>query len=225
MTYLIFILPALILSFYAQFKVKSTFSKYSQVHSSRAYTGADVATAILRRNGMAGQVAVEAVAGSLSDHYDPSAKTVRLSEDVYGSNSIAAIGVAAHEVGHAIQHNLQYGPLELRHKMVPVTNFASSASFPILLLGLFLQISDLIYIGIILFSAVVLFHVVTLPVEFNASRRAVVQLAETGLVSNEEIPMVKKVLGAAALTYVAAALSAIANLLYYLLIFMGGGDD
>ncbi len=165
------------------------------------------------------------MAGSLSDHYDPSAKTVRLSEDVYGSNSIAAIGVAAHEVGHAIQHNLQYGPLELRHKMVPVTNFASSASFPILLLGLFLQISDLIYIGIILFSAVVLFHVVTLPVEFNASRRAVVQLAETGLVSNEEIPMVKKVLGAAALTYVAAALSAIANLLYYLLIFTGGGDD
>ncbi|MDD2509729.1 MAG: zinc metallopeptidase [Syntrophomonas sp.] len=225
MIYLIFILPALILSFYAQFKVKSTFSKYSKVRSARAYTGADVATAILRRNGMSGQVAVEAVAGSLSDHYDPSARTVRLSEDVYGSNSIAAIGVAAHEVGHAIQHNLQYGPLELRHKMVPVTNFASSASFPILLLGFFLQISDLIFVGIILFSSVVLFHVVTLPVEFNASRRAVVQLAETGLVSDEEVPMVKKVLGAAALTYVAAALSAIANLLYYLLIFMGSGDD
>lgn len=225
MIYLLFILPALILSFYAQFKVKSTFKKYSQVRSSRGNAGADIAAAILRRNGMAGQVSVEAVAGSLSDHYDPSSRTVRLSEDVYGSNSIAAIGVAAHEVGHAIQHNEQYGPLELRHKLVPVTNFASSASFPILLLGLFLHISDLVFVGIILFTAVVLFHVVTLPVEFNASRRAVLQLADGGLVSDEEIPMVKKVLGAAALTYVAAALSAIANLLYYLLIFMGGGDD
>ncbi len=225
MIYLLFILPALILSFYAQFKVKSTFKKYAQVRSTRGNAGVDVATTILRRNGMSGQVTVEAVAGSLSDHYDPGSRTVRLSEDVYGSNSIAAIGVAAHEVGHAIQHNEQYGPLELRHKLVPVTNFASSASFPILLLGLFLQINDLIFVGIILFTAVVLFHVVTLPVEFNASRRAVVQLADGGLVSDEEIPMVKKVLGAAALTYVAAALSAMANLLYYLMIFMGGGDD
>ena len=225
MTYLIFILPALILSVYAQFKVKSTFSKYSQVRSARGITGVDAASTILRRNGLAGQVSIEAVAGSLSDHYDPQARVLRLSQDVYGSNSIAAIGVAAHEVGHAIQHSQQYGPLELRHKIVPVTNFASSASFPILLLGLFLNIADLIFIGIILFSAVVVFHLVTLPVEFNASRRAVVQLAEAGVITSEETPMVKKVLGAAALTYVAATLSAIANLLYYVMIFMGSSDD
>lgn len=225
MTYLIFILPALILSVYAQFKVKSTFSKYSQVRSARGITGVDAASTLLRRNGLAGQVNIEAVAGSLSDHYDPQSRVLRLSQDVYGSNSIAAIGVAAHEVGHAIQHSQQYAPLELRHKIVPVTNFASSASFPILLLGLFLNITDLIFIGIILFSAVVVFHLVTLPVEFNASRRAVGELVEAGVISSEETPMVKKVLGAAALTYVAATLSAIANLLYYVMIFMGGSDD
>lgn len=225
MTYLLFILPALILSIYAQFKVKSTFSKYSQVRSARGITGTDAASILLRRNGLAGQVKIEAVAGSLSDHYDPQARVLRLSQDVYDSNSIAAIGVAAHEVGHAIQHSQQYGPLELRHKIVPVANFASSASFPILLLGLFLNIADLIFIGIILFSAVVVFHLVTLPVEFNASSRAVGQLVEAGVITSEETPMVKKVLGAAALTYVAATLSAIANLLYYVMIFMGGSDD
>lgn len=225
LTYLIFILPALILSIYAQFKVKNTFSKYSQVRSARGITGAEAASTLLRRNGLAGQVSIEEVAGSLSDHYDPQAKVLRLSQDVYGSNSIAAIGVAAHEVGHAIQHSEQYGPLELRHKLVPVTNFASSASFPILLLGLFLNIADLIFVGIILFSAVVVFHLVTLPVEFNASNRAVGQLVEAGVISNDETPMVKKVLGAAALTYVAATLSAIANLLYYVMIFMGSSDE
>lgn len=225
MTYLLFILPALILSFYAQFKVKRTFSRYSQVRSARGVTGVEAASTLLRRNGLSGQVNIEAVAGSLSDHYDPQARVLRLSQDVYGSNSIAAIGVAAHEVGHAIQHSQQYGPLELRHKIVPVTNFASSASFPILLLGLFLNIADLIFLGIIMFSAVVVFHLVTLPVEFNASRRAVGQLAEAGVITSEETPMVKKVLGAAALTYVAATLSAIANLLYYVMIFMGSGDD
>ncbi|MEA1962520.1 MAG: zinc metallopeptidase [Bacillota bacterium] len=223
--YLMLILPAFIFSLYAQFKVKSTFKKYSQVKSARGYSGAEVAATLLRRNGMGGNVKVEAVRGSLSDHYDPSAHVVRLSETVYGNNSIAAIGVAAHECGHAIQHSQQYGPLELRHKIVPITNFASSASFPILLVGLFLNISDLIFVGIVLFSAVVLFHLVTLPVELNASRRAVAQLAEIGLVSNEEIPMVKRVLGAAALTYLAATLTALANLLYYVMIFMGSSDE
>jgi Zn-dependent membrane protease YugP len=223
--YLIFILPAFILSMFAQFKVKSTFNKYSQVRSARGYTGSDVATAILRRNGMSGQVGVESVAGNLTDHYDPSSKRVRLSEGVYGANSIAAIGVAAHEVGHAIQHNQQYAPLALRNSIVPMTNFASSASFPILLIGFFLNSFNLVMIGIILFSAVVLFHIVTLPVELNASRRAVAQLSEAGLVSYDEVPMVKKVLGAAALTYLAATLMAIANLLYYLMIFAGGNDE
>jgi len=222
--YLMFIIPPLLLSLYAQFKVKSTFKKYSTVRSARGYTGKDVAQTLLRNNGIS-QVNIEAIGGNLTDHYDPSSHTLRLSETVYGNNSIAAIGVAAHEVGHAIQHQQQYGPLELRHSIVPVTNFASSAAFPILLIGMFLQSANFMLIGIILFTAVVIFHVVTLPVEFNASRRAVLQLSESGLISNEEIPMVRKVLGAAALTYLAAALSAIANLLYYVMIFMGSSDE
>ena len=224
LSYLIFILPALILSIYAQIKVKSTFKRYSQVRSSRGMSGVDVASTILRRNGMSGQVVVEPVAGELSDHYDPTTHKVRLSETVYGSNSIAAIGVAAHEVGHAIQHHESYGPLELRHRIVPVTNFASGASFPVLLLGFFLNSLDLIMVGILLFSAVVVFHLVTLPVELNASRRAVAQLSSSGIISGSEVPMVKKVLGAAALTYLAATLSSIATLLYYLMIFAGGDE-
>lgn len=223
-TYLVFIVPALILSVYAQFKVKSTFNRYSQVRSSRGMSGAEVANTLLRRNGMSSSVRIEPIRGSLTDHYDPAAKVVRLSETVYGSSSISAIGVAAHEVGHAIQHQQQYGPLALRHKLVPVTNFASSASFPILLVGFFIGSLDLVMVGIILFSAVVLFHIVTLPVELNASNRAVLQLSEAGVISRDEVPLVKKVLGAAALTYLAATLSAIANLLYYLAIF-GGSDD
>ncbi|HOQ08864.1 MAG TPA: zinc metallopeptidase [Syntrophomonadaceae bacterium] len=224
MSYILFILPAFILSLYAQFKVKSTFNRYSQVRSSRGMSGAEVASMLLRRNGMSSTVGIQPIPGSLTDHYDPTAKMVRLSETVYGSNSISAIGVAAHEVGHAIQHQHQYGPLTLRHKLVPVTNFASSASFPILLVGFFIGSLDLIMVGIILFSAVVLFHLVTLPVELNASRRAVLQLSEAGIIASDEVPMVKKVLGAAALTYLAATLSAIANLLYYLSIF-GGSDE
>lgn len=224
LSYLMFILPALILSIYAQIKVKSTFKRYSQVRSSRGMSGVDVANTILRRNGMSGQVAVEPVAGELSDHYDPTTHKVRLSETVYGSNSIAAMGVAAHEVGHAIQHHESYGPLELRHRIVPITNFASGASFPVLLLGFFLNSLDLIMVGVILFSAVVVFHLVTLPVELNASRRAVAQLSSSGIISGTEVPMVKKVLGAAALTYLAATLSSIATLLYYLMIFTGGDE-
>lgn len=225
MFYLMLILPALIISIYAQVKVSSTFKKYSQVRASRGISGSEVAATLLRRNGMSGKVRVEATSGSLTDHYDPMARSVRLSETVYGSNSIAAVSVAAHECGHAIQHNQEYGPLELRHRIVPVANFASSASFPILLIGLIFLNSNFIMAGIILFSAVVLFHLVTLPVELNASRRAVVQLSDSGLISSQEVPMVRKVLGAAALTYLAAALAAIANLLYYLLIFIGIGDD
>ena len=224
MAYLIFVLPAFLLSLYAQFKLKSTFNRYSKVRSARGYKGAEVAATLLRNNGMSGSVAIEPVRGSLTDHYDPSTRVVRLSETVYGNNSISAIGVAAHEVGHAIQHQQQYGPLELRHKIVPVTNIASSASMPILLIGLIFYNTNLILLGIILFSAVVLFHLVTLPVELNASRRAVAQLSDAGVITNDEVPMVQKVLGAAALTYVAAAIAAIANLLYYLMIFASGDD-
>lgn len=224
MSYLIFIIPALLLSFYAQYKVNSTFKRYSQVRSARGTTGADVARTILRRNNM-NSVKLEPVAGNLSDHYDPTSATVRLSESVYGSNSISAIGVAAHEVGHAIQHHEQYSLLELRHKIVPVTNFASSASFPILLIGFIMNNLGFVLLGIILFSLVVLFHLVTLPVEINASQRAVAQLSEGGLITYDEIPAVKSVLSAAALTYLAATISAISNLLYYILIFTGGGGD
>ncbi|MGI6435705.1 MAG: zinc metallopeptidase [Syntrophomonadaceae bacterium] len=224
MTYLLFILPALALSLYAQFKIKSTFEKYSRVHSQRGITGREAAATILRRNQL-GSIAVEAVGGSLSDHYDPGAHAVRLSEPVYGSSSLAAIGVAAHESGHAIQHSQRYGLLELRHSIVPISNFASSASFPILLLGFILRSPGLILGGIVLFSLVVLFHVVTLPVEINASRRAIAELGSAGLVSHDEIPMIKQVLGAAALTYLAATISALSNLVYYLLIFMGGDDN
>lgn len=225
MSYLIFMIPAILLSLYAQFKVKSTFARYSQIRSSRGYTGANIAEALLRKNGISGKVAVEPVAGSLTDHYDPVSRKLRLSENVYGSTSIAAIGVAAHECGHAIQHSERYSPLELRHKLVPVTNFASSASFPILMIGFLMNNLNFVFLGIILFSAVVLFHVVTLPVELNASRRAVAQLSEAGLLAYDEVPMVKSVLSAAALTYLAATISAIANLLYYLAIFSGRDDN
>jgi Zn-dependent membrane protease YugP len=192
MGYLIFIMPALLLSIYAQYKVSNTFKKYSELRSSRGVTGAEVANTIARRSSL--NIKIEPVAGSLSDHYDPLSKTVRLSESVYGSNSISALGVAAHEVGHALQHRDRYGLLELRHKLVPATNFSSSASFPILLIGFFMQNLGLVMLGIILFSVVVLFHLVTLPVEINASRRAVALLSENGLVSAAELPGVKSVL-------------------------------
>ena len=223
--YLIFIIPALLISMYAQFKVKSTFNKYAQIPSSRGHTGADAAQVILQRNGMGSSVGIQPIAGSMTDNYDPRTRVLNLSETVYGSHSIAAIGVAAHEVGHAIQDQEQYGPMQLRSAIVPVTSFASSASFPILLVGMLLNSMNLVLIGILLFSAVVIFHIVTLPVEFNASRRAVLQLSESGLVSAEEVPMVNKVLGAAAFTYLAATLMAVANLLYYVMIFMGGRDE
>lgn len=225
MSYLIFIVPALLISMFAQFKVKSTFNKYSRVRSGRGITGAEAASILLQRNGMGGMVPIRPISGNLSDNYDPRNHTLNLSETVFGNNSIAALGVAAHEVGHAIQHNQNYAPLQLRSAIVPVTNFASTAAFPILLIGILMNSMNLVGIGIILFSAVVLFHIVTLPVEFNASRRAVLQLTDAGLISNDEVPMVKQVLGAAALTYLAATLMAIANLLYYLMIFMGNSDD
>ena len=222
--YLLFLLPALLLSFYAQSKVKSTFARYSQVNSKRGYTGAEAAKEILRRNGLGGTVRIEAVAGALSDHYDPQTQTVRLSEPVYNARSLSAIGVAAHEVGHALQHSQQYGPLALRHRIVPITGFASTASFPIIILGFLLGAANLIVVGVLLFSFVVLFHVVTLPVELNASNRAVLLLSESGLIAPDEVSGVKKVLGAAALTYIAATLSSIATLLYYLSIFTGRDD-
>ncbi|HHV29050.1 zinc metallopeptidase [Acetivibrio mesophilus] len=215
--YIIFVLPALLLSIFAQFKVKSTFNKYSRVRNTRGMTGADIARLILERNGLS-DVRIEGIAGELTDHYDPRTKVVRLSQSVYGSSSVAAIGVAAHETGHAIQHSEQYGPLVLRSTLVPVANIGSSLGFPLAIAGLFLGWPLLVNLGIIFFSLAVAFYLITLPVEFNASRRAIRTIEDTGVLNYDEIDPAKKVLSAAAMTYVAAAAVAIGNLLRLILL-------
>lgn len=222
----VLLIPAMILAFYAQIKVQTTFNKYSKVPASRRTTGAELAANLLRQGGLH-SVRVEAVAGNLTDHYDPRSRILRLSETVYGSNSVAALGVAAHEVGHAIQHETGYAPLGIRNSLVPVANFASTASFPLILVGLFVPaLRSLAVLGVLIFAAVVAFQMITLPVEFNASRRAVALLSSGGYITHDEVPLVKKVLGAAALTYLAAALIAFLNLARFLLILgMLGGDE
>jgi Zn-dependent membrane protease YugP len=215
--YLIFVIPALIFSLYAQFKVKSAFNKYSRIRNASGMTGADVARAILDRSGLHG-VMVEGVAGDLTDHYDPRTRVVRLSQSVYGSNSIAALGVAAHETGHAIQHSEGYGPLVLRSTLVPVARIGSSLGFPLAILGLAFSFSFLVNAGIILFALAVAFYIITLPVELNASKRAIRTLEDTGILNYNEIDPAKKVLRAAAMTYVASAAVAVANLLRLLLL-------
>lgn len=215
--YLILVVPAMLFAFFAQYKVKSTFNKYNRVSNTRGMTGADVARAILQRSGLT-DVSVEAVAGDLTDHYDPRTKVVRLSQSVYGSTSVAAIGVAAHETGHAIQHGDSYGPLVLRSTLVPIAGIGSSFGPTMAIIGLIFSWGFLINLGIILFSAAVFFYLVTLPVEFNASSRAIRTLEETGLLSYDEIDPAKKVLSAAAMTYVAAAAVAMANLLRLILL-------
>ncbi len=218
--------PVLILSLVATVKVKSTFKKYSKVMSASGMTGADVARELLRRNGLT-SVAVTETGGFLSDHYDPSKKVVRLSPDVFRSNSVSAIGVAAHETGHAIQHAKAYSPLVLRNTMVPVANIGSSLSWIIIFAGFILGFMGLVKVGIVLFSAVVFFQLVTLPVEFNASSRAREMLASYGLISRTELQGVRRVLSAAAMTYVAAAASSIMTLLYFLIRagLLGGRDE
>ena len=224
---ILLIIPAMILAMIAQTKVTSTFNKYSQTPSRRGYTGADVARQLLLSAGIT-DVSVELVRGSLTDHYDPKNKVLRLSESVFGSNSIAAVGVAAHETGHAIQHNQGYAPLSFRTAIYPVVNIGSKISMPLIILGLFFSFFSgsilLLKIGIILFAAVVLFQLVTLPVEFNASSRALKLLGEYNYLSDDELKLAKKVLSAAALTYVAAAAVAVANLLR-LLVILGRRDD
>lgn len=223
-TYLILI-PGLIFALYAQGKVKSTFARYSRVASSSGLTGADVAERLLRGKGI-NDVRIERTGNTLGDHYDPRGKVLRLSPEVYGSNSLAALGVAAHETGHAIQHQEGYFPLHLRSSLVPVANFGSAAAFPILFIGILFSSKFLINIGIYAFTAVVLFQLVTLPVEFNASARAVSLLEGSGFISGREVVPTKKVLGAAALTYLAGALTALLSLLRLLLLSrMYGGDD
>nr|WP_253197614.1 zinc metallopeptidase [Clostridium algidicarnis] len=210
-TYLILV-PALILSIWAQSKISSTFNKYSKIYSSKGYTGSEVARMILDSNGLV-DVRIERVAGNLTDHYDPRDRVLRLSERVYSSTSVASIGVAAHEVGHAIQHQQDYRPLIIRNNIVPVVNISSSASWIIFFIGIIMGLPLLTNIGIVLFSAVVLFQLITLPVEFNASNRAIKILEDKSILYENEIVGAKKVLSAAALTYVAATLTAISQLL------------
>ena len=222
----ILLIPALILTFYAQHKVNSAYKKYSAVRNSKGYTGADVARELLKDSRIS-DVRVEPIAGNLTDHYDPKTKTLRLSEGVYNSQSLAAVGIAAHETGHAIQHNVGYGPLALRSGLVPMANIGSRLAFPLVIIGIFLASGSgsfglmLINVGILLYTIAVVFTLITLPVEFNASGRAVELLSEYRFLAPEELEPAKKVLSAAALTYVAAALTAILTLLRFILIANG----
>lgn len=220
-TYLLVLIGA-VLCIIAQIRVKSTYSKYSRIRCRSGLTGAQAAQRILQLSGIY-DVRIEHVRGELSDHYDPSNKVLRLSDSVYASDSIAAIGVAAHECGHAVQHNKGYAPLSFRTALVPVANIGSWAGVPIIILGVFLGMNQiLIQIGIWVFALAVLFQIVTLPVEFNASGRALEMLNNYGMLGQDETRKCRKVLSAAALTYVAAAAAAILQLLRLILLFGNG---
>lgn len=221
MTYygsMIILIPAIIFTMYAQSKVNSNFRRYSNIRNARNMTGAEAARRMLDANGLT-NVQIEQIRGSLTDHYDPRKRVLRLSQSVYGVNSIAAVSVACHEAGHAVQHAESYKPLKIRNSIVPLVNFASSLTWPLVILGIMLlangsYMGDLLFnIGVITMLAVILFHTVTLPVEFNASSRALKQMDELGIITEEENTGANKVLKAAAMTYVAALATAIANLL------------
>ena len=213
--YMIMILPALLLSFYAQMKVKSTFAKFNSVRVGGGYDAASVCRRLLDGFGLTG-VRIERIPGNLTDHYDPRSKVLRLSDSVGCSASIAAIGVAAHEVGHAVQDLQHYAPLRLRNSLVPAANIGSNMGMFLFLIGIPMGLGFLVTIGIVLFSCAVLFQIVTLPVEFDASSRALEMVRDAGIMSESELRGAKSVLSAAALTYVAATLMAIMQLLYLL---------
>jgi uncharacterized protein len=213
----VLLIPAVLLAVYAQWKVKGTYAKYSQVACSRGYTGAQVARYILDDYRLQ-KIEVVPTPGNLTDNYEPRSGKLNLSESVYNNNSVAAIGVAAHEAGHAIQDAKSYIPLKLRNGLVPVTNIGTTLAFPLFLLGLFAGLPQFMDIGIILFALAVVFSIVTLPVEFNASRRALRVLADGNFLTAQELPMAKSVLDAAALTYVAATAMAILNLVRLLML-------
>lgn len=219
----IVMIPFLIFTFYAQHKVKSTFNKYTKVKNRRGLTGAQVASTIIQRNGLVDVSVERSNRGKLSDHYDPRTKTIRLSPEVYSGQSMSAVSVAAHEVGHAIQHANAYAPLTFRSLLVPVASFASRSVMFFVIGGFIFGITGLIDLGIIVFSVVILFQIVTLPVEFNASSRALSELEGQGLVYNDEISYSKKVLNAAALTYVAAMAASVGHLIR-LLVLRGSRD-
>lgn len=222
-TYILVIIGAL-LCIFAQIRIQATFKKYSKVMSRSGMTGAQAAQRILQLSGIY-DVRIEHIRGELTDHYDPSSKVLRLSDSVYGSNSIAAIGVAAHECGHAVQHEKGYAPLKIRTALVPAANIGSKLGIPIILVGVIFGMNQIfIQIGIWVFALVVLFQIVTLPVEFNASGRALNMLGGYGLMENDETKGCRKVLGAAALTYVAAAASSILQLLRLIILYGNNGN-
>ncbi|WP_125153788.1 zinc metallopeptidase [Clostridium rectalis] len=220
----IILIPALIVSAWAQFRISHTFQKYSKVRSINGFTGAQVARRLLDSHGLS-DVPVEIVAGKLTDHYDPINRVMRLSEEVYYSTSVAAIGVAAHETGHAFQHQEKYSPLIIRNSIVPIVNFGSNLSWVIFVIGLFLGQPKLLTIGIILFSGVVIFQLITLPVEFNASSRALKLLYDNNVLYEDEVGEAREVLNAAAMTYVAAALTTILQLVRLIILSNGRRDD
>ncbi|MGQ9559318.1 MAG: zinc metallopeptidase [Candidatus Oleimicrobiaceae bacterium] len=211
------LLPAMALALYAQYKVRSTYERFSQIRAAAGLTGAQVASRLLRASHL-DNVSVEETSGTLSDHYDPAKRVLRLSSGVYHSDSIAALGVAAHETGHAQQHATGYLPLRLRHSIVPLASFGSSLAIPLFLVGLLMSIPALMTFGILLFSGAVLFQVVTLPVEFDASRRALAQLQSGGFLREDEVRKARQVLSAAALTYIAATAVALVHLLRLLML-------
>ena len=217
---ILIVLPALILAIWAQINVKSTYSKYSKLKTSGGVTGFDAARRILDANGLY-DVSIEMIRGELTDHYDPRANVIRLSEAVYSSTSAAAVGVASHEAGHAVQHAVGYGPIKLRSSIISVTNFGSMMAMPLFLIGIIMVSQPLMYAGIILYSLVAVFQLVTLPVEFDASKRAMVALSDSGRFSEEELRASRKVLSAAALTYVAALASSLLSLLRLIIIANG----
>ncbi len=218
--YIVLILPAILISLWAQVRVSGTFNRYSKVYSYKGLTGAQAARKVLEMNGIY-DVAIEPVAGNLTDHFDPKSNTIRLSENVFNSTSVAAIGVAAHEAGHAVQNDCDYTPMRIRSVIIPVTKIGSYLSWPMILLGLVFNSEMLATFGIVLFGAVVAFQLITLPVEYNASRRAIAALDETGSLMPDEIPGAKKVLSAAAMTYLASLLMAVMQMLRLILLFGG----
>ncbi len=222
--YIVLVLPAVVFAIWAQTRVSGTFKKYSQQRTSRGITGAQAAQAVLNENGVSG-VRIERVSGNLTDHFDPRTNTIRLSDSVYDSTSVAAVGVAAHEAGHAVQYSDEYGPIKFRTAIIPVTQIGSTLSWPLLLIGLLFNIEALMFAGIAFFALATLFQLVTLPVEFNASSRAIAALDGANILSPEELPGAKKTLSAAALTYVAALAVSLAQLLRLVLIFGGRSRD
>jgi hypothetical protein len=220
---MILLIPAIILALYAQFKVQSTYAQMSKVKSGKGLTGAEAGRKLLDSNGLK-SIGIEHIAGNLTDNYDPRDKTLHLSEGVYNNDSIAAIGIVAHEIGHAVQDSKAYAPLKIRAGLVPMASLGSNLAIPLFFLGLIFGSTKLMDVGIIAFSIAVAFTIITLPVEFNASKRAVAMLSDGGYLSQDELPMAKKVLDAAALTYVAATAMAVLNLIR-LLALRGSRDE